>query len=113
MRFLFSCYLIVFFKVCHLAIAFNYSLRHKLAMNIVGSVSTRWTGTAELPTLNRNDSLEYLDGHVKKSPQRYALIVYGGKSVGKATIIIKKIKEWRDDGHLVVDVNLKGLRMSP
>ena len=113
MRFLFSCYLIVFFKECHLAIAFNHRLRHKLAMNVVDSASTRWTGTSELPQLNRNDSLEYLDGHVKKTPQRYALIVYGGKSVGKATIIIKKIKEWRDDGHLVVDVNLKGQSMSP
>ena len=113
MWFLLSCYLIVFFKECHFAIAYNYSLRDKLAMNVVDSASTRWTGTAELQTLNRNDSLEYLDRQVKTSPQWSALIVYGGKSVGKSTMIIKKIKEWRDDGHLVVDVNLHGQSMSP
>ena len=113
MLFSLFCYLIVFLKECDLAIAINYRLSHKLVMNAVVSDSSRWEGMAELPAIDHKIYLEHLEQHVKKSPQRNVLIVYGGKSVGKSTIITKKIEEWRGNGHVVVDVDLWGQKMIP
>ena len=108
----FCYFLVVFIKECDRAIACNYSVRHKLAMNALKSGSIRWTGKAEHPALNHKFYFEYLDEHVRKCPQRNARIVYGGEFVGKSTIIIKKIKEWRDDGQVVVDIDLNGQSMN-
>uniref|UniRef100_A0A0G4FTY6 Orc1-like AAA ATPase domain-containing protein n=1 Tax=Chromera velia CCMP2878 TaxID=1169474 RepID=A0A0G4FTY6_9ALVE len=70
----------------------------------------RWEGAEELPCLDNRPYRRRLRLHVNQQPfPRQVLLVYGPKSVGKSRILLEEIEKWRGEGHLVVDINLKGV----
>ena len=70
--------------------------------------SSKWKGTKKLPFLNHTELLEMLNDHVQETPCKKVLLLWGAKSVGKSSSIQLKEDEWRKNGHLIVDVDLKG-----
>uniref|UniRef100_A0A0G4HMQ8 Uncharacterized protein n=1 Tax=Chromera velia CCMP2878 TaxID=1169474 RepID=A0A0G4HMQ8_9ALVE len=67
----------------------------------------RWKGTPRLPCLNhlryRNDTNQY----VNEEPSDSVFMVYGPQSVGKTRTLEELRDQWRDEGRLVIDLDLK------
>eukprot|EP00479_Gromia_sphaerica_P003189 TRINITY_DN13724_c0_g1_i1.p1 TRINITY_DN13724_c0_g1~~TRINITY_DN13724_c0_g1_i1.p1 ORF type:complete len:89 (-),score=9.57 TRINITY_DN13724_c0_g1_i1:18-284(-) len=64
----------------------------------------------EIPYLNHHEFLNGVQLYVDLPEFTQSLIVYGAKSVAKSGGLQFKMQKWREDGHLVIDINLKPLR---
>jgi hypothetical protein len=65
--------------------------------------------TPVLPFINQKDILKTLETHVNTLPVQHVLLIWGAKSVGKTGALLTKAAEWEKMGHLVTEVDLKGL----
>lgn len=72
----------------------------------------RWTNATALPSIDQNQYRLSLSVYADRTPKSYVMMVYGPKSVGKSRIIMEKINEWRREGRLVIDIDLKGIPVS-
>jgi hypothetical protein len=76
--------------------------------SIIRFNSTKWEGKPKLPYINHQEYLKTLEDHINTTPLKKVLLVWGNKSVAKSWGIQLKEDEWKKEGHLVIDVDLKG-----
>ena len=64
-----------------------------------------------IPFFNSRNYLEMLAGHVGREIPSSVLIVVGPKESGKSAGIMQMKRLWRNVGHIILDLNLKGKPM--
>lgn len=73
-----------------------------------------WTVTGnpfsqeECPFINSKKYLNDLAEHVSVTKPKFVKVIIGPKDAGKLTGILQLIPKWKQAGHVVIDLNLKG-----
>ena len=63
----------------------------------------------EFPFTNSKDYVRALARHVANRKQKFAMVIVGPKDIGKSTGIVEMTRHWKSLGHIIIDLNLKGM----